>query len=168
MVSVNNIDESIAKHKFCVYLLAESMDLTSFWMVLMRYVCGMDQSPNPTSIAFLSKCLRKCWGDLLALSRHNKAVPRLLAVVGDPIDDNVAGFLGSTGRISIGREVSLSLSFPRRTGSVRVCAAKRDATQRVVITGMGVASCFGNDPDVFYSKWVVGDRSNRVTNSLCL
>jgi len=33
---------------------------------------------------------------------------------------------------------------------------KRDATQRVVITGMGIASCFGNDPDTFYSKLLDG------------
>ncbi len=38
------------------------------------------------------------------------------------------------------------------SGAVKALVAKRDATQRVVITGMGVASCFGNDPDVFYSK----------------
>jgi hypothetical protein len=47
------------------------------------------------------------------------------------------------------------LSFCPPAGSVRVyAAAKRDATQRIVITGMGVASCFGNDPDVFYSTYV--------------
>ncbi len=31
-------------------------------------------------------------------------------------------------------------------------AKKRDPTQRVVITGMGICSVFGNDPDVFYHK----------------
>jgi len=31
-------------------------------------------------------------------------------------------------------------------------AAARDASKRIVITGIGLASVFGNDPDVFYSK----------------
>jgi hypothetical protein len=36
---------------------------------------------------------------------------------------------------------------------VRAAATKqRDPTQRIVITGIGCASVFGNDPDVFYSK----------------
>lgn len=35
-------------------------------------------------------------------------------------------------------------------------ASKRDATQRIVITGMGIASCHGNDPDVFYDKLLNG------------
>lgn len=30
--------------------------------------------------------------------------------------------------------------------------APRDASQRIVITGMGVASCFGNDVDTFYDR----------------
>lgn len=39
-------------------------------------------------------------------------------------------------------------------GTVRVqaAAAKRDPTQRIVVTGMGCASVFGNDCDTFYSK----------------
>ncbi len=40
------------------------------------------------------------------------------------------------------------------TGSTIVCkAATRDPTQRIVITGMGVASCFGNDVDTFYDRY---------------
>ena len=33
-------------------------------------------------------------------------------------------------------------------------AATRDPTQRIVITGMGVASCFGNNVDTFYDRYV--------------
>lgn len=53
-------------------------------------------------------------------------------------------------------------SAPKRTsrnGCVRVSAAKgapRDASQRVVITGMGVCSVFGNDPDIFYEQLLAG------------
>lgn len=39
-------------------------------------------------------------------------------------------------------------------GTVRVQAAAfavRDPTQRIVITGMGISSVFGNDVDVFYN-----------------
>lgn len=35
-------------------------------------------------------------------------------------------------------------------------AAKRDPTQRIVITGMGVASVFGNDVETFYDKLLEG------------
>jgi hypothetical protein len=38
------------------------------------------------------------------------------------------------------------------TGAVRVQAGVRDPTKRVVITGIGCASVFGNDPDVYYEK----------------
>lgn len=53
---------------------------------------------------------------------------------------------------------SLSLNLPilACAGSVVVQAAAafapRDASQRIVITGMGVASCFGNDVDTFYDR----------------
>lgn len=36
--------------------------------------------------------------------------------------------------------------------AVRAAAATRDPKQRIVITGIGVCSVHGNDPDVFYSK----------------
>ena len=51
--------------------------------------------------------------------------------------------LGQPGRVS-------------RVGSVRCYAAlkPRDPKQRTVITGIGLTSCFGNDPDVFYDKYV--------------
>lgn len=35
-------------------------------------------------------------------------------------------------------------------------ASKRDATKRIVITGMGIASCHGNDTGVFYDKLLAG------------
>ncbi|PNH05925.1 3-oxoacyl-[acyl-carrier-protein] synthase I, chloroplastic [Tetrabaena socialis] len=50
-------------------------------------------------------------------------------------------------------------SRPKRAGSVSVraaAAAKRDAKQRIVITGIGICSVHGNDPDVFYSKLLDG------------
>ena len=30
--------------------------------------------------------------------------------------------------------------------------AERDPSQRIVITGMGVVSCFGNDVDTYYNR----------------
>jgi 3-oxoacyl-[acyl-carrier-protein] synthase II len=44
--------------------------------------------------------------------------------------------------------------FTAFAGAVKVQAAlqQRDPKQRVVITGIGICSVFGNDPDVFYSK----------------
>jgi hypothetical protein len=33
-------------------------------------------------------------------------------------------------------------------------SAKRDASQRVVITGIGAATVFGNDVDTFYNRCV--------------
>ncbi|KAG1660277.1 hypothetical protein FOA52_006744 [Chlamydomonas sp. UWO 241] len=52
---------------------------------------------------------------------------------------------------------------PVRGGAVRcnAAAAKRDASQRIVITGMGLASCFGSDPDVFYAKLLAGESGIR-------
>lgn len=54
-----------------------------------------------------------------------------------------------------------SAQVGRRAGrsALRVRAAavaQRDPKQRIVITGLGVASVFGNDPDVFYSKLLDG------------
>lgn len=38
-------------------------------------------------------------------------------------------------------------------GSIVVrAAATRDPSKRVVITGIGLCSVFGNDPDTFYNK----------------
>ncbi len=45
----------------------------------------------------------------------------------------------------------------RLTGAVRVYATtapRTDPKQRIVITGMGIASVFGNDCDVFYDRYV--------------
>ena len=36
--------------------------------------------------------------------------------------------------------------------STVVHAAKRPDNERIVVTGMGVASCFGNNVDTFYDK----------------
>lgn len=52
--------------------------------------------------------------------------------------------------------ISLKYLILAYAGSVVVQAAAafapRDASQRIVITGMGVASCFGNDVDTFYDR----------------
>ncbi|GIL78525.1 hypothetical protein Vretimale_6120 [Volvox reticuliferus] len=47
---------------------------------------------------------------------------------------------------------------PARAGSVavRAAAATRDPKQRIVITGIGICSVHGNDPDAFYSKLLDG------------
>ncbi|KAK9813172.1 hypothetical protein WJX72_010081 [[Myrmecia] bisecta] len=42
-----------------------------------------------------------------------------------------------------------------RRGTI-VVRAERDPSKRVVITGMGVASCFGNDVDKFYDSLLAG------------
>ncbi|GAB4813590.1 hypothetical protein N2152v2_000636 [Parachlorella kessleri] len=44
----------------------------------------------------------------------------------------------------------------RAAAVVTQAAAQTDPKKRVVITGMGVASCFGNDVDEFYSKLLDG------------
>ncbi len=57
--------------------------------------------------------------------------------------------------VAAASQVGVRLSPPNAgpAGTVEVrAAAKRDAKQRIVITGMGITSCHGNDPDVFYSK----------------
>ena len=36
--------------------------------------------------------------------------------------------------------------------AVVVCRAERDPSKRIVVTGMGICSAFGNDPAVFYDK----------------
>jgi hypothetical protein len=41
---------------------------------------------------------------------------------------------------------------PPPFSAVVAVRAERDPTQRIVITGMGIASCFGNDPDKFSDK----------------
>ncbi|XP_074269687.1 3-oxoacyl-[acyl-carrier-protein] synthase I, chloroplastic-like [Silene latifolia] len=45
-----------------------------------------------------------------------------------------------------------------RAGAVKTTAPKRetDPKRRVVVTGMGLVSVFGNDPDVFYEKLLEG------------
>jgi 3-oxoacyl-[acyl-carrier-protein] synthase II len=44
-------------------------------------------------------------------------------------------------------------NFPYHTGVVvRASAAVRDPSKRVVITGIGCCTVFGNDPDKFYEK----------------
>ncbi len=45
---------------------------------------------------------------------------------------------------------------------MRAAAATRDPKQRIVITGIGICSVHGNDPDAFYSKWVRMGRSATI------
>ena len=52
----------------------------------------------------------------------------------------------------------VSSSRASRRSNVRAsAAAKRDPSQRIVITGMGVASVFGTDPSKFYEHLLAGD-----------
>jgi len=48
---------------------------------------------------------------------------------------------------------------PASTVVVRAAAATKrtDPSQRIVVTGMGIASCFGNDVDTFYNKLLAGE-----------
>ncbi|KAK9803542.1 hypothetical protein WJX73_006478 [Symbiochloris irregularis] len=50
---------------------------------------------------------------------------------------------------------SASRSRAYRRGTV-VVRAERDPSQRIVITGMGVVSCFGNDVDTYYDSLLEG------------
>ncbi len=51
---------------------------------------------------------------------------------------------------------------------VTQAAAQTDPKKRVVITGMGVASCFGNDVDEFYSKLLDGVSGvNHIDRFVC-
>lgn len=46
---------------------------------------------------------------------------------------------------------------PRSLAGARAAVAREtDPSQRIVITGMGVASVFGNDPDAFYEALLAG------------
>ena len=42
--------------------------------------------------------------------------------------------------------------------AVRAAAVtpRTDPSQRIVVTGMGIASCFGNDVNTFYDKLLAG------------
>ncbi|KIY93892.1 3-oxoacyl-[acyl-carrier-protein]synthase I [Monoraphidium neglectum] len=49
---------------------------------------------------------------------------------------------------------------PARAGSVVVraaAAAARDPSKRIVITGIGCCTVFGNDPDTFYNRLLAGE-----------
>eukprot|EP00198_Chlamydomonas_reinhardtii_P011862 XP_001701199.1 3-ketoacyl-CoA-synthase [Chlamydomonas reinhardtii] len=45
----------------------------------------------------------------------------------------------------------------RASVTVRASGAKRDPKQRIVITGIGICSVHGNDPDTFYQKLLNGE-----------
>lgn len=47
---------------------------------------------------------------------------------------------------------------PARSVAVRAAAVtpRTDPSQRIVVTGMGIASCFGNDVNTFYDKLLAG------------
>ena len=54
------------------------------------------------------------------------------------------------------------------TGALAVRAAiETDPKKRVVITGMGVVSCFGNDVDTFYDAWVLYANTLNAYRLLC-
>lgn len=50
-------------------------------------------------------------------------------------------------------------TLPARSLSVRAAAVtpRTDPSQRIVVTGMGIASCFGNDIGTFYDKLLAGE-----------
>lgn len=54
--------------------------------------------------------------------------------------------------------LSLQTSTPARPLTVRAAAVtpRTDPSQRIVVTGMGIASCFGNDVGAFYDKLLAG------------
>eukprot|EP01025_Chloroclados_australasicus_P026311 TRINITY_DN2611_c2_g1_i1.p1 TRINITY_DN2611_c2_g1~~TRINITY_DN2611_c2_g1_i1.p1 ORF type:complete len:459 (-),score=66.51 TRINITY_DN2611_c2_g1_i1:401-1777(-) len=54
------------------------------------------------------------------------------------------------------KRVCASRPSSRRQLCVHAQAQTRDPKQRIVITGMGVVSCFGNEPDHFYQKLLEG------------
>eukprot|EP00877_Chromochloris_zofingiensis_P012164 jgi/Chrzof1/7200/Cz02g14160.t1_KAS1[v5.2] len=62
-----------------------------------------------------------------------------------------------SGRVRTFSSTAARPSAPSRAGSIVVrAAATRDPSKRVVITGIGLCSVFGNDPDTFYNKLLDG------------
>ena len=72
------------------------------------------------------------------------------------------GFMGATVSIPQAKPVRASAGGNKRIVSVRAAAPtaapkrETDPEKRVVITGMGVCSCFGNDVDTFYDNLLDG------------
>ena len=55
------------------------------------------------------------------------------------------------------RAPAAAVSHGRRSLVVRAAVAREtDPKKRIVITGMGLCSVFGNDPDTFYEKLLAG------------
>eukprot|EP00208_Stichococcus_sp_RCC1054_P007010 CAMPEP_0206135702 /NCGR_PEP_ID=MMETSP1473-20131121/976_1 /ASSEMBLY_ACC=CAM_ASM_001109 /TAXON_ID=1461547 /ORGANISM="Stichococcus sp, Strain RCC1054" /LENGTH=462 /DNA_ID=CAMNT_0053527743 /DNA_START=191 /DNA_END=1579 /DNA_ORIENTATION=+ len=51
---------------------------------------------------------------------------------------------------------SVCLPAHRRSHVCKAAATSKDPSQRIVITGQGVASCFGNDVETFYDSLLAG------------
>jgi hypothetical protein len=47
--------------------------------------------------------------------------------------------------------------------TVRAIGGSKDPSQRVVITGMGVVSAFGNDVDTYYDRLLAGESAIKVS-----
>ena len=60
-------------------------------------------------------------------------------------------------RSSVAARAPAAAPHGRRSLVVRASVTReKDPKKRIVITGMGLASVFGNDPDVFYDKLLAG------------
>ena len=60
-------------------------------------------------------------------------------------------------RSSVAARAPASVAHGRRSLVVRAAVAREtDPKKRIVITGMGLCSVFGNDPDTFYDKLLAG------------
>ena len=60
-------------------------------------------------------------------------------------------------RSSVAARAPAAAPRGRRSLAVRAAVKREtDPKKRIVITGMGLASVFGNDPDVFYDKLLAG------------
>jgi len=60
-------------------------------------------------------------------------------------------------RVTAVRSTASRPAPARRTVTVRAIGGSTDPSQRVVITGMGVVSAFGNDVDKFYDRLLAGE-----------
>ena len=60
-------------------------------------------------------------------------------------------------RSSVAARAPAAVQHGRRSLVVRASVTReKDPKKRIVITGMGLASVFGNDPDLFYEKLLAG------------
>merc|ERR1712038_255442 len=85
-----------------------------------------------------------------------QALPVKARLANAPVLQHREGFCGNARALSGQRRVSRSQLSNKGNRVMCAVARETDPKKRVVITGMGVVSCFGNDPDVFYDKLLAG------------